>query len=364
MLDYCMAKDYYSILGVSRTASESDIKKAYRSLSRELHPDKHKGDKAKEQKFKEVNEAYEVLSDPQKKAQYDRFGSTGAGGGFGGGFSGFQGFDPSQFEGMGGFGDIFESFFGGGGGRRTKKSDGKGENTEVQLTIPFEESVTGIEKTIRIRSVIACDTCSGAGHEKGSKNVKCDTCGGTGTVSRTARSVFGMIRQNVLCEKCKGSGQVPEKPCKKCGGEGRVQGERTVKVTIPAGIDTGQILRMKGEGEAGRQSAAAGDLLIHIQVQPSSTFTRDSDHIYSTVPLSLVDAVLGAEIDIQTVHGKVSVRVPAGTQPGHVLRIKGKGMPIVNTARHGDHYVTLSVEVPTKLSRAEKKLYEDLKNTQ
>ncbi|MEQ1849228.1 MAG: molecular chaperone DnaJ [Candidatus Peribacteraceae bacterium] len=362
-----MAKDYYSVLGVSRSAGDADIKKAYRSLSRDLHPDKHpstgsgQAKKEAEQKFKEVNEAYEVLSDPKKKAQYDRFGSAGMDGG-GSGFSGFQGFDPSQFEGMDGFGDIFESFFG--GGRKAKKQDGRGENVEVQITIPFEESVMGAEKQVRIRTVIACDTCSGAGHEHGSKNIRCETCGGTGAVSRTARSVFGMIRQNVMCEKCRGSGQTPEKACKKCDGEGRIQGEKTVTIRIPAGIDTGQVLRMKGEGQSGRQSAASGDLLVHIQVSPSAVFTRDGDAIYSTVTLPLIDAVLGTEMDIPTVHGAVSVRIPAGTQPGHVLRIKGKGMPIVNTSRHGDHYVTLSVEVPTKLSRAEKKMYEDLKKAQ
>jgi molecular chaperone DnaJ len=194
--------------------------------------------------------------------------------------------------------------------------------------------------------------------------VQCSTCGGTGAVSKTARSVFGMIRQNVVCETCKGAGQVPDKACKTCRGEGRVEKEKTVTVEIPAGIDTGQVLRVKGEGESGRQNAAHGDLLVHIRVQPNPNFTRDGDHIYSTVQLSLIDAVLGVDLPLETVHGPTTVRVPAGTQPGHVLRIKGRGMPVVNSGRHGDHYATLQVIVPTRLSRVEKKLFEDLKKAQ
>lgn len=361
-----MSKDYYSILGVSRSATDAEIKSAYRKLSRELHPDKHKGDKEKEKRFKEVNEAYEVIGDPKKRKQYDMFGSAGAnmgGGGFQGGFSGFQGFDPSQFEGMG-FGDIFESFFGGGGGGRRRKADGRGRNTEVELGISFEESVSGAEKKIRLSSLVTCETCDGGGHEKGSKNVQCGECGGTGTVSRTARSLFGMIRQNVLCEKCKGAGTVPEHPCKTCRGEGRVQQEKTVTVKIPAGIDTGQVLRVQGEGEAGRRNEAAGDLLVHIRVEPSREFGRNGDDIHATATLRVADAVLGTKLEVPTVHGKTTVHIPAGTQPGEILRIKGKGMPIVGTNRHGDHYITIVIDIPKKLSREEKKLFEALKNAQ
>jgi len=356
-----MPSDYYSTLGVSRSASDADIKKAYRALSKELHPDKHKGDKTKEAKFKEVNEAYEVLSDSKKKAQYDRFGSAGSSGGSGfqSGFSGFQGFDPSQFEGMGGFGDIFESFFGSGGGRR-QKADGRGRNIEVEMTITFEESVRGTEKSLRISSLVSCETCAGKGHEKSSASVTCAECGGTGAVSRTARSLFGMIKQNVLCEKCKGSGKVPEHPCKTCKGEGRAEQQKTVNVRIPAGIDTGQVLRVTGEGEAGRQGATSGDLMVHIQVSPSTAFVREGDNVYSTLDLSLIDAVLGTEVEIETVLGPTRITIAAGTQPDQVLRIRGKGMPVLNTSRHGDHYVTVKIMIPTKLSRAERKLYEEL----
>lgn len=358
-----MSKDYYSILGVSKGSSDADIKKAYRNLSRELHPDKHKGDKTKEAKFKEVNEAYEVLSDPKKKAQYDRFGTSepgGGGSGFGGGFSGFQGFDPSQFE---GFGDIFENFFGGGGGRR-QKADGRGRSVEAQLSITFAESVSGTEKAVRMTTLNECETCKGKGHESGSAMKSCGECGGTGTVTRTAKSLFGMIRQNVLCEKCKGSGKIPEKPCKTCRGEGRMETTRTVTVKIPAGIDDGQSLRLRGEGEAGRQGAAAGDLIVHIRVAVDPRFTRDGDDVHSLLDLPFVDAVLGAEVTVETVLGETKVHVPAGTQPEQVLRIKGKGMPVLNTGRHGDHYVTIKIVIPTKLSRAERKLFEEIKKAQ
>jgi len=354
-----MSKDYYAILGVSRSASDADIKSAYRKLSRELHPDKHKGDKEKEKRFKEVNEAYEVIGDPKKRKQYDQFGAAGMGGGFRGGFSGFQGFDPSQFEGMEGFGDIFEAFFGGGGRRR--KSDGRGAAVEVAMTIEFQESVTGVTKTIRISTPSTCETCDGKGSEKGSSMKNCAGCGGTGVVTRAARSLFGIIQQSVQCEKCGGSGKIPEHPCKTCRGEGRVERSRTVTVNVPAGISDGQSLRLRGEGEAGRQGAAAGDLLVHIQVKNDPTFERDGDDIRSVLTISISDAALGADLTIDTVHGKTTVRIPAGTQPGHVLRIKGKGMPVLNSSRRGDHYVSINIHVPEKLTREQKRLFEDMK---
>lgn len=357
-----MAKDFYAVLGVSKTASEADIKQAYRKLSRELHPDKHKGDKDKEAKFKEVNEAYEVLSDPQKKAAYDRFGSAdfaGMGGGQGfGGFGGFQGFDGSQFSGD--LGDLFEGFFGGAARRR---DDGRGRTVEVEITIPFADTVSGAEREISFSTQILCSDCQGSGAAEGSKTVSCSECGGTGAVKRQARSIFGMIQQTVVCTTCKGSGKVPEKPCKKCKGEGRVTDKKTVTIQIPAGIDDEQSLRVKGEGEAGRAGGVAGDLVVHIRVQPDSRFVREGDDIRSTLPLKIVDAVLGTEATIDTVHGQTTISVPAGTQPGQVLRVKGKGMPVVNSGRHGDHYVTVDIVVPTKLSRDEKRLYEELRKS-
>lgn len=360
-----MAKDFYAILGVQKSASEAEIKQAYRKLSKELHPDKHKGDKEKEAKFKEVNEAYEVLSDAKKKEAYDRFGSAdfsgfrpGQGGGFGGGFSGF---DPSSFGGD--FGDIFDAFFGGarGGARRTES---RGRNLETEMTIGFMEAVTGLEKEISMKTEIVCEACGGTGSAEGSKLVTCVECGGTGAVTRTSRSLFGMIRQSVLCETCRGAGKVPEKPCKTCKGEGRVTGSKTVRVRIPAGIDDGQTLRVTGEGEAGKHGSAAGDLLVRIHVENDKRFEREGDDIRSTVSLRVIDAVLGTKIDVETVHGTSTIDIPAGTQPGQVLRLKGKGMPIVSTSRTGDHFVTVDIVVPTKLSREERRLFEELRTNQ
>jgi molecular chaperone DnaJ len=362
-----MAKDFYATLGIQKNSSEQEIKQAYRKLSRELHPDKHAGDKAKEAKFKEVNEAYEVLSDATKKKNYDQFGSAdfsgfggnrgeNQGGGFGGG--GFQGFDASGFGGD--INDIFSSFFSGGtGGRR--RDDGRGRSVEIELTLSFMESVVGMKREITFRSLVTCEDCSGSGSEKGSKTVTCGDCNGMGTVTKATRSIFGTIQQSVVCESCRGSGKKPEKPCKHCNGEGRKSGDKTVHVQIPAGIDHGQSLRVQGEGEAGRSGTPAGDLLVRIRVTPDARFEREGDDIRSILPLSMIDAVLGIDASLETVHGTTKVHVPAGTQPGQVLRIKGKGMPVVNTSRHGDHYLTIDLLVPTKLSREEKKLFEELR---
>lgn len=357
-----MAKDFYSVLGVQKTSSEAEIKQAYRKLSKELHPDKHKGDKEKEAKFKEVNEAYEVLSDPKKKEAYDRFGSADFNGfrpGQGGGFGGFSGFDASSFSGD--FGDIFDAFFSGGRGA-PRRTDSRGRNLETEMTISFAEAVTGMEREISLKTEVTCESCGGTGSAEGSKLVTCVECGGTGAVTRTSRSLFGMIRQSVLCETCKGAGKVPEKPCKTCRGEGRVTGNKTVRVRIPAGIDDGQALRVTGEGEAGKHGSAAGDLLVRIHVATDKRFEREGDDIRSTVSLRVVDAVLGTKMDVETVHGTSVIDIPAGTQPGQVLRLKGKGMPIVNTSRTGDHFVTVDIVVPTKLSKEERKLFEELKN--
>lgn len=361
-----MPKDFYSILGIPRTASADDIKKAYRKLSKELHPDKHKGDKAAETKFKEVNEAYETLSNPQKKQMYDQFGTTGGAGG--GGFGGGAGFDPRGFDFSGftnggarvDFGDLFESFFGGaGGGQRGRTRSDKGADTEVSITIDFMESVTGIERAIHIKRLVRCSSCEGSGADKGSSVITCSECSGTGQVTRTAQSFFGAVQQRMVCPRCQGSGKIPEKPCRKCDGEGRIQESVQVAVTIPAGIDDGQTLRLRGEGDAGRRGAEAGDLYVHVAVTPDDRFTREGDDVRTSLALPVVDAILGADATVETVQGKVTLSIPAGTQPGQVFRIKGKGMPILNARGHGDHYVTVDVEIPTKLSREERRLLEE-----
>lgn len=353
-----MAKDFYNILGVDKGASKDDIKKAYRKLSKELHPDKHKGDADKEHAYKEINEAYEVLGNDQKRQRYDQFGSA-EGPQFGGGGQGFGGFDFNGAQGdMGGFGDIFESFFGGqarGGGRQS----GRGRDMEVELTIEFAEAVAGVKKTIRLNRLRMCGTCGGDGAEPGSELKTCSTCSGTGQVTRTAQSFFGAVQQTAVCGTCKGSGQVPEKPCSTCSGEGREQVAEDVPIEVPAGISDGQALRIQGSGEAGRQGAETGDLYVHIRVKTDERFIREGDDIRSTETINVLDALLGKELKVNTVHGNVTLKIPEGTQPSQVFRLKDKGMPVLNTSRHGDHYVTIKVEVPKKLSRREKNLLEE-----
>lgn len=353
-----IAQDFYDTLGVSRSASADEIKSAYRKLSKEWHPDKHKGDKTAEEKFKQINQAYEVLSDQTKRGQYDRFGSAGpGGGGFNGGgfdFSGFQGAD------MGDLGDLFSSFFGGGSGRGSAQA--KGADHEVAVTIDLAEAVTGAKRTIRIQRQAACDTCEGNGAKKGAKIITCDQCGGTGQVTRVAQSFFGQIQQRGMCPKCHGAGKVPETPCSTCQGQGRVPKRDDMTVEIPAGIADGQSLRVRGGGDQGLPGQPAGDLFVHIQVNPDDRFRRDGDDIHAVTSIDAVDAVLGATITIETVQGPVTLEVPAGTQPGQVMRVKGKGMPILSSSKHGDHYVQIDVIIPKKISREEKKILEQWKD--
>ncbi len=353
-----MAKDFYETLGLQKGASADEIKKAYRRLTKEFHPDKHRGDKEVEQRFKEINQAYEVLSDPEKKQQYDQFGSTGGPGGAGFDFSGFQNADFS------GFGDIFENFFGGRGGGGRQKQDNRGRNLEVALEISFMDVVHGAEKAIHISRQKPCETCTGSGTEKGSQMITCTQCRGTGQVTKTVQSFFGTIQQSFLCSTCNGQGKIPEKPCSHCGGEGRISAKEEVTISVPAGIHDGQTLRLHGEGDAGRQGAAFGDLYVHIKVKEDPKFERDGDDVHTSVHIPVVDAILGTNLAIDTVHGFVTLKVPTGTQSGQVFRIKGKGLPVLNTSRHGDHFAKVIVDIPTKLSRAEKKLLEDWKEMQ
>lgn len=345
------------MLGLSRDASPEDVKKAYRKYSKEWHPDKHKGDKGAEERFKEINEAYEVLSNPQKKQMYDQFGSTGGPGGQGQG-----GFDFSGFGGGGAdFGDIFESFFGGSqrGGRQTARTEGA--DREIEIAIDFKDVVTGVLLPVRIQKLAACGTCEGSGAEPGSKVVTCDNCGGTGQTVRTVNSFFGQIQQRGVCSKCAGAGKVPESPCRTCKGEGRLQQAVEVSIDVPAGIDDGQTLRIRGQGDAGIRGSAAGDLYVHIRVRPDARFKRDNADIRSEVSVPVIDAILGGEKEVETVQGPTTVQVPEGMQPGQVFRIRGKGLPQLGSSRHGDHYVTVNVEIPKKLSRAERKLLEEWK---
>lgn len=358
-----MAKDYYKTLGVEKSASAADIKKAYRDLSKKWHPDKHKGDKDAEAKFKEINEAYEVLGNEKRRQQYDTFGTAG---GSGGG-QGFGGFDFSGFQqgDFGGFSDIFESFFGGaaGGGQRQSTRRSRGDDLQVRISINLQDVVHGTTKTISLQKFAQCTECSGSGSD-GGKTVTCSECGGTGQVVKTAQSFFGTIQQAMVCRQCSGSGQVPEKPCKKCSSEGRVQEKTQVQIEVPAGIEDGQTLRVSGQGNAGRQGESAGDLYVVVQVESDARFVRHGNDIHATATLSVLDAILGTQLKVPTVHGDVTLSVPAGTQPSQVLRVKGKGLPQLSSSRMGDHYVKMIVEIPKKLSRAEKKLLDEWRKIQ
>lgn len=350
-----MAKDLYAVLGVARDASAEDIKKAYRQLSKEWHPDKHKGEKQAEDRFKEINEAYEILSDPEKKQRYDQFGSTGSG--QGGGFNGFDGFDFSSFQGQGvNFGDLFENFFSGG---RREAQTGVGEDHEATVTIDLADVVTGKRVPLRLRRFVPCGVCSGAGAKPGTSFVQCGTCGGTGQTVRTVQSFFGQIQQRAVCATCRGSGTMPKEPCDSCKGEGRVQETSEVAVEVPPGIDDGQTLKIRNYGSAGRRGEAAGVLFVHIRVREDSLFEREGADIRSEVSIPAIDAILGGTVEVETVHGPTTLQIPEGTQPGQVLRIRGKGLPVLSSSRTGDHYVSLLIEIPKKLSKAEKKILEE-----
>ncbi len=346
--------DYYKTLGVEKNASETEIKKAYRKLAQQYHPDTGKGD---EKKFKEVTEAYEVLGDKQKRAQYDQFGSAGPGfGGFD--FSGFQGVNV-DFGST--FGDIFDSFFSGGAKRASKKrGPTKGNDIEMVVQISFEESISGVSKEIEVSRYESCTKCKGNGAEPGTELKTCSTCSGTGQQVKIQRTPFGQIQTAAVCGDCEGAGRKPEKKCHECNGEGRKLKTNVVKVKIPAGIHDQAVIRLAGKGEAGLQGGAYGDLFIHISVAPSKEFERIKDDIYTQHHIHVLQAIMGDEVPIKTVHEVVKLKIPAGTESGKLLRIKGYGVPKVGTESKGDHYVKIIVDIPAKLSGKEKKLYEQL----
>jgi len=353
-------RDPYDILGVSKSASDDEIKKAYRQLSKKHHPDLNRNDPKAEEKFKEINAAYEILGDKQKRTQYDQFGSASFGNGTGGG-GGFGGFDFSGFQGAGGFADIFESFFGGvhTGGPRRKRSY-RGQDLEVVITIEFTEAIFGADKVISLNKEILCDHCNGKGAEKGSKIINCTECRGTGEVTSVKNTVLGQIRTSVVCQKCAGEGQIPEKPCPICHGNGNVRSTQKITIRIPAGVSDGTTLRLTGKGGAGQKGHDSGDLYVQIRVKPSAEFQRKGDNIYTEKTIHVLQAVLGDEIEINTVHGPTRLEIEPGTQSGQVFRIKGKGVPKLNTSQVGDHMVSINVEIPKKLMNTEKEHYKEL----
>lgn len=356
-------KNPYDILGVPKNASEDEIKKAYRKLSKKYHPDLNKGDKDSEKKFKEINAAYEILSDRQKRAQYDQFGSMPGSGGFGTG-GGFQnaGFDFSGFG--GGFADIFETFFHAGapgqGAQSKYERQAKGSDIEIAISLSFEEAVFGASKEVSLEHFKSCSACSGAGFEPGSKIITCSECGGTGETTEMHNTFFGQMRSSKICSKCYGRGKTPEKSCPACRGTGRTRSTSKVTINIPAGVDNGTVLRLSGKGNAGTHGNKSGDLYAHITVKPSQKFSRDGNNIKTSLSIHIAQAALGDEIQIETIHGKVILKVPAGTQSETILRLRGYGVQKINSSQKGDHLVTIFVEIPKKLTSEEKELFTKL----
>ena len=347
-------RDYYEVLGVSKGASEDEIKKAYKKLARKYHPDMNPGDKEAEEKFKEVNEANEVLSNPEKKAKYDQFGFAGVDPNYGagqGGYGGAGGFD------FGDLGDIFGSFFGGGfggGGRRNPNAPQRGESIRASLSVEFTEAAFGCEKSITIDRFEQCPTCKGKGCAPGTTPEVCTECHGTGTVTQAQRTPFGMMQSQTVCPKCRGKGQIIHQPCPDCRGAGVVRKRRTIQVNIPAGIDNGQTISLRGQGHSGKNGGPAGDLLITVMVRPHEIFRRDGTAVFCEAPITFTQAVLGGTLEIPTIDGKVKYDIPEGTQTGTVFRLRGKGIPVLNGRGRGDQYVTVNIETPRNLNREQK----------
>ncbi len=347
-------RDYYEVLGVSKGASEDEIKRAYKKLARKYHPDMNPGDKEAEEKFKEVNEANEVLSDPEKKARYDQFGfagvdpSYGAGAGSAGGYGG--GFD------FGDLGDIFGSFFGGGfgGGQTRRNGPQRGESIRASVAVTFTEAAFGCEKEVSIERSEQCASCKGSGCAPGTTPEICPDCHGSGVVQVQQRTPMGVFASSRPCQRCRGTGKIIHQPCADCGGSGAVRKRKTIKVTIPAGIDHGQTISLRGQGNAGKNGGPAGDLLITVMVRPHELFRREGNDVFCEAPITFRQAVLGATLEIPTIDGPVKYDIPEGTQTGTVFRLRGKGIPALNGRGRGDQYVTVTIETPRNLNREQK----------
>lgn len=355
-------RDYYEVLGVSRDASEEEIKKAYRRLARQYHPDVNKDDPKAEEKFKEISEAYKVLSTPELRAQYDRFGhaafdgTQGAGPGQGG-FDPFEGF--GGFGGFGGFDDIFDMFFGGGTERRARGGPRKGADLRYDLELSFEQAVFGYEAEIEVPRTEECDRCRGTKAEPGTPIRDCPQCGGSGEVRQARQTPFGQFVNVQPCGRCRGEGKVVETPCRECRGSGTVHRRRTIKVKIPPGVDDGHRLRLAGEGEAGMGGGPPGDLYVFITVQPDDFFERQGNDLHCEVPISFVQAALGDEIEVPTLGGTAKLKVPEGTQSGTRFRLRGHGVPDPRGYGRGDQYVLVRVVTPTRLSPKQRELLKE-----
>jgi molecular chaperone DnaJ len=360
-----MAKrDYYEILGVEKNASDAEIKKAYRRLAMKYHPDKTKGDKAAEEKFKEASEAYEVLSDAQKRQKYDQFGHAGVESEFGSGGFSWDNFthagDFADIFGNSGFGSIFEHLFGGSfGSGRTSERNNRGEDLQIALSLTLEEIAKGIDKKIKINIQDTCNTCNGTGSADG-KTQNCSQCHGSGQVRQVSRSLFGHIQSVVTCPSCNGTGKIIKNKCLNCHGDGRSNRTKTISINIPAGVSEGQYIRLRGQGNRGKHGGENGDILVLIHEKEHEIFERQEANLICEYPISFSQAALGTEILCPTLSGKVKMKIPAGTQSGKVFRLRNQGLPHVNSSYHGDLFVKVRVITPTKINSEEKRLLEEL----
>ena len=350
-------RDYYEVLGISKGASDEEIKKAYKKLARKYHPDVNPGDKDAEEKFKEINEANAVLSDPEKKARYDQFGFAGVDPNYGAGGPGW-GDGAAGFD-FGDLGDIFGSFFGGGfggfgGSTQRRNAPQRGESIRVSVSISFTEAAFGCEKSVTIDRTESCPTCKGSGCAEGTTPEVCSECRGTGTVQVRRQTPMGVFSSTSACPKCGGKGKIIHQPCDDCRGSGFVRRRRTVQVSIPEGIDNGQTISLRGQGHAGKNGGPSGDLLITVMVKPHELFRREGTSVYCEAPITFTQAVLGTELEIPTIDGKVKYTIPEGTQTGTTFRLKGKGIPVRNGRGRGDQFVTVYIETPQNVTREQK----------
>lgn len=352
-------RDFYEVLGLSKGASEDEIKKAYRKLAKKYHPDLNPGNKEAEAKFKEVNEAYEVLSDSDKKARYDQFGHAGVDPSYGGGT--YAGGNPfgDDFD----LGDIFGSFFGGGfSSRRRANAPKRGSDCEVRIYISFDEAAKGCKKDVSYRVIEKCPDCNGSGASNGTSAKTCPVCHGTGQSKITQRTPFGVIQTSRTCERCSGTGKIIENPCHKCSGTGRIQNSKKVEVNIPAGIDNGQILNVSNHGNAGINGGPYGDLHVYINVQPHPIFERRGFDIWCEIPITFVQAALGAEVTVPTIDGRVRYTIHEGTQPGDVFKLRGKGIERLGARGRGDQFVKVNIEIPRNLSQSQKEILKNFES--
>lgn len=358
-------KDYYEVLGVSKSVTADELKKAYRKLAMKYHPDKNPGDKEAEEKFKEAAEAYEVLSNDQKRAQYDRFGHAGMGGagGFGGGGSMNMDDIFSQFGDIFGQGSPFEGFFGGGGRRQERGRGQRGSNLRVKVKLNLEEIANGVQKKIKVKKHITCDTCSGSGAKDSSSYQTCTTCNGQGAVRKVTNTFLGQMATTQTCPTCEGEGKIITSKCTKCRGEGRVYGEEVITIDIPAGVTEGIQLSMNGKGNAGLRGGYAGDLLLTVEEIPHPELKREGTDVIHELYLNIADAALGVSLEVPTISGKAKIKVPKGTQSGKLFRLQGKGLPNINGYGRGDQIVEVQVFTPTELTSEEEKLLEKLRES-